>query len=173
MENLIIVGKLGKAHGLQGEMKLVSYQGFEEDVEKAGWFIVNLANQMLPIFVERIRGMGFLIVKIEGFDSKESVKTLENKELYLKKDQLLYNVESYQEGEDTYYGFLKGFELYTSEEESLGFIERVEEYPQQEMAIVLVNGKETLIPLVPDFIEKIDKPLKKIWMHLPEGLLSL
>jgi 16S rRNA processing protein RimM len=173
MEELIAVGKLGKAHGLKGELKLSPAPGFEEDVEQAKCFLVKLSNQMLPLFVEHIRGGGFQILKIEGFDSRESAKSLENKEVYLKKDQLLYDLEVYQAEEGAYFAYLQGFEMLTVEEVSLGCIVRVEEYPQQDMAILERENREIMIPLVPQFIHKISKPMKKIWVNLPEGLLSL
>jgi 16S rRNA processing protein RimM len=173
MENLISVGKLGKAHGLKGELKLTSSPGFEEDVERAKCLIVKLANQMLPLFVEHLRGGGFQIVKIEGFDSRESVKSLENKEIYLREEQLLYDVDAYQAEQEAYFAYIQGFEMLTTEEDFLGFVVRVEEYPQQDMAILQKDDREILIPLVPQFIHKISKPVRKIWVNLPEGLLSL
>ena len=50
-------------------------------------------------------------------------------------------------------------------------ITKVEQYPQQLMAIVIHEGKEILIPLAEAYIEKIDIEKEQIIMTLPEGML--
>jgi 16S rRNA processing protein RimM len=52
-------------------------------------------------------------------------------------------------------------------------IVRVEEFPQQLMAIVIVNDKEIMIPLNDQLISSIDQESKMIRMEIPEGLLDL
>ena len=50
---------------------------------------------------------------------------------------------------------------------------RVEEYPQQLMAVVQPGDKEILIPLSDQLITSIDKPNRVLMMNIPEGLLDL
>lgn len=50
---------------------------------------------------------------------------------------------------------------------------RVEEYPQQLMAIINIENKEILIPLSDQLISSIDKENKIINMIIPNGLLDL
>ncbi|MEP6645691.1 MAG: hypothetical protein ABJC12_01260 [Saprospiraceae bacterium] len=50
---------------------------------------------------------------------------------------------------------------------------RVEEFPQQLMAIILIGSKEILIPLSDKLISSIDKKNRIIHMEIPEGLLDL
>ena len=50
---------------------------------------------------------------------------------------------------------------------------RVEEYPQQLMAIINIENKDILVPLNDQLILSIDKENKIIRMNLPEGLLEL
>ena len=50
---------------------------------------------------------------------------------------------------------------------------RVEEYPQQLMAVVQLGDKEILIPLSDQLITSIDKVDKVLMMNIPEGLLDL
>ena len=52
-------------------------------------------------------------------------------------------------------------------------IERVEEFPQQLMAVVMIDERERLIPLSEQLISSIDKQKKLITMELPEGLLEI
>ncbi len=55
----------------------------------------------------------------------------------------------------------------------LGPIIRIEEYPQQEIAVCIFNEKEVMIPLNPDFIESIDDVQKSILVSLPDGLIDV
>lgn len=50
---------------------------------------------------------------------------------------------------------------------------RVEEYPQQLMAVIKIDNKEILIPLSDQLISSIDKGNKMITMTIPEGLMDL
>ena len=52
-------------------------------------------------------------------------------------------------------------------------IEDIEEYPQQEMAVLKYKEKTILIPLIESFIEREDEANKRIYINLPEGLLDL
>ena len=56
---------------------------------------------------------------------------------------------------------------------SLGKIEEIIEYPQQEMAAISIKEKEVLIPLNEQLIINIDDGTKTISMDLPDGLLNL
>ena len=54
----------------------------------------------------------------------------------------------------------------------LGPIIRIDEYPQQEMAILeKEDGTEVLIPLHEQMISSISQEEGKIFMDLPEGLV--
>lgn len=50
---------------------------------------------------------------------------------------------------------------------------RVEEFPQQLMAIIKIEEKEILIPLSDQLIQEIDKKEKIVRMEIPEGLFGL
>ena len=52
-------------------------------------------------------------------------------------------------------------------------IVRVEEFPQQLMAVIEIDQKEILIPLSEQLITEIDKANRLIRMVIPEGLLEL
>jgi 16S rRNA processing protein RimM len=55
----------------------------------------------------------------------------------------------------------------------LGPIIRVEDFPQQEIAICIVKEKEIMIPLNAEFIDSIDDEQKLVSVTLPEGLVNL
>lgn len=172
-DEMIFAGKLGKAHGLKGELKIYPEDVFEEDLLQMDFLLLQTANQMLPYFIESVRGEGFLIVKFEGCDNRSQAIELEKKDFYFKKDLLLYPIDEYSKEEESEYGFLIDFDVLDTEGKKLGVITTIEEYPQQIMATVLSGEKPFLIPLVKSFIIDINTEKKTIELDLPEGILEL
>jgi 16S rRNA processing protein RimM len=68
---------------------------------------------------------------------------------------------------------LLGYELITDEDENLGPIVEVIEQPHQVLLQVLLDGKEALIPLHQETLDKIDRKAKKVFVSLPDGLLDV
>jgi 16S rRNA processing protein RimM len=56
---------------------------------------------------------------------------------------------------------------------SLGRVVKVYDLPHQPVAAVMINSKEVLIPLLRDFILKVDRAAQIIHMDLPEGLIGV
>lgn len=65
------------------------------------------------------------------------------------------------------------YQIHDQHTDTIFKIERVEEYPQQMMAVIQLKEKEVLIPLSDQLISSIDKENKMIHMDLPDGLLEL
>lgn len=59
------------------------------------------------------------------------------------------------------------------EKKSLGPILEVIEQPHQVLCRLDINGKEVLIPLNEETLQKIDHKKKEIHVQLPEGLLEV
>ena len=43
----------------------------------------------------------------------------------------------------------------------------------QDLVSLQYNGKEVILPIVPEFIEKIDEAAKLIYYKAPEGLIEI
>lgn len=173
MEDLIYAGRLGKAHGLAGELKIFPEAGFEEDLLHMKFLVLEISGQKIPVFIESVRGRGFFIVKLEGYDRREDAASIEKKDFYFKKDLLSGSEEEYEEYETLEFGYLSGFEVRDEDGNFIGKIVRVEEYPHQEMAVVEREGHEVLMPLVENYFLEIDEEEQVITVDLPEGLLDL
>jgi len=66
-----------------------------------------------------------------------------------------------------------GFHLINDDEEDLGEILEVIEQPHQILCSVLLDGKEALIPIHDESLDKIDKKNRKVYVTLPDGLLDI
>lgn len=55
----------------------------------------------------------------------------------------------------------------------IGIFEKVIDLPQQTIALIKNGDKEILFPMIPEFIERVDKEEKILFLNLPDGLVDL
>ncbi|MEM6723110.1 MAG: ribosome maturation factor RimM [Bacteroidota bacterium] len=171
-EDYITIGRTGKAHGLNGEIKISIEDDFLADLDYLEvLFIRRKSGQALPYFLETLRGPG--IAKFEEVDDRETAQRLQHLDLLARKNDFQRELEQTPALDHLVFGFLKGYSIRDEQLGDLGTIVGVEEFPQQEMLIISRKGKEYLIPATEAYFAKIDKAEKSLLLHLPEGLLDL
>jgi len=67
---------------------------------------------------------------------------------------------------------LLGF-MVVNKNEELGEVCEVIEQPHQLLCKIILDGKEVLIPVHEDSLEKIDKKNRKLFLNLPDGLIDI
>jgi len=170
MSKFTEVGRLFKTHGVKGELKCSIEEEYLEDVLSKGLVYVQEGANDIPYFIESIRSSDPFLIKLESVDTKEDAIRVAHTSIKVKTDTLSRIIV---EESDLVYHFLEGYMLIDEEAGRGGEISKVEEYPQQEMAIVTKDDKEFLIPLHEVMIEKVDKEKREIRMRLPFGLLNI
>jgi 16S rRNA processing protein RimM len=110
------------------------------------------------------------ILKLEEFNAPESVKPYNGQEIYLRTEDVKNGPHTDQNTEKLH--GLEGFILVDLNTDLKAEIVAIEEFPQQLMATVVVEGNEYFVPLVEELIEEINAENKTISMHLPEGLFE-
>lgn len=169
MEQYIPVGKTGKTHGTEGELKFFIEENLLDDFLEAPAIFLSVGGKPAPFFIESARGENTLIVKLEEVDTREAAQPLAGVEVLLRKEDITADAT----GPMPDFSFLEGFTITDRKAGEIGRIEEVAEFPQQLMAILTYKGKEILIPLNDAFILHIDEEARRIAMDLPEGLLEL
>ena len=64
-------------------------------------------------------------------------------------------------------------QIFKAEKKLEGKVIEVIEQPHQVLCCILYKGKEALIPIHEESVEKIDQKNKKIFVVLPDGLLEI
>ncbi len=169
MEQYICVGRTGKTHGVEGELKFFIEEEFFDDFLDAPAIFISVAGKPAPFFIKSFRGENNLIVKLEDVDTREAAQQMAGAEVFLRET----DIASGSGGSQPDFSYLEGFIITDREAGELGPIEEVAEFPQQLMAILTYQGKELLIPLNDAFILNINERTRRIEMDLPEGLLGL
>jgi 16S rRNA processing protein RimM len=150
----IIIGKLGKARGLGGELKIIPLTDFEGRFDALTEIFVG-GKLMQVESVNHIGGE--LFVKFKGIDDREFAKNLTNKILTVPRSQ----AAPLEEGE--YYTFdIIGCEVFYGENK-IGVVTDVLKTGSND--VFQVKGdKEILIPALKSVVEKIDVADKKIFL---------
>ena len=167
-EDFIKVGRIGRVHGLRGELKFSAEEDYIEDIIKAQSFLVRLGGQYIPYFVEYLRTTSLL--KLEEVDDKELATLLQHKDVFLPATSIEQIVEPEA---DTPYEDWIGYTIVDEKLGELGKITAIVDLPQHYLAEVLHGEKTIVIPLHDDLIVGLDVERKALLMELPEGILEL
>src|SRR6185437_4787944 len=169
MNNYFKIGKLAATFGLEGQLilehdlgKKTSLKGLENI------FIEETINSFLPYFIEsaKIKNDKEVYVKLEGIASKEEARKFVKKEVWLLEND--FKKFSASAAPISLLGF-----MVINDDDELGEVVEVIEQPHQVLCKIILNGKEALIPVHEDSLEKIDKKNRKLFLNLPDGLLDI
>jgi 16S rRNA processing protein RimM len=163
------IGKLVAVHGLTGELVLKHELGKKTSLKGLNSiFIEERKDSFLPWFIEstKIKNGEEIFLKLEGVNTREAANKLARKDIWLTEtDFKKYAAKSAPAN-------LIGY-IILNEEKPLGAILEVIEQPHQMLCRIEVNGKEALIPLNENTIERIDHKKRQVLVNLPEGLLEI
>jgi 16S rRNA processing protein RimM len=162
----LVVGKLGKPHGVHGEIVLDVYTDFPERLQQG--VTVFVGSKYLPLQVIKCRPHSRgLLMSIDGIQTREEVAELRNQLVYVRTaDRPPLDAGEY------YHHELLGLQMIDEEERILGIVERILETGANDVYIVKdENGAELLIPAIESVILKIDLENNQIFIRLLPGLL--
>jgi 16S rRNA processing protein RimM len=169
MNEYFKIGKLAATFGTDGQMVLQHTLGKKTSLKgMEAFFIEETTDSFLPYFITsaKIKNDREIIIAVEGIDTKEAARFLLKKEVWLaERDFKKFAASSAP------ISFL-GFMIIENQKE-LGEILEVIEQPHQVLCRIMIEGKEALIPVHENSLEKVDKKNKKLYVNLPEGLLDV
>ncbi len=156
-------------HGLNGAVILKHITGSSDWLQKDHVLFAELRKgSHIPYFTTACKAANDeeYIVNLEDVDSMEEAKKLVGKAVYVKEDILSAHAA------DSPLLWI-GFNVVDKEKGSLGPVEDVMQAGPQWLAKITHQGKEALIPLVPEILLDVNIRNKYIRVALPEGLLEV
>lgn len=169
-EDLIKIGKLGKPHGVDGEVAFV-FTDDAFDQEGCDFIFLKIDGIQVPFYIEgyRFKSAAVAIVKLEGVDSIDDAKRLQGIEVWCDKS-FAREEEAAPEPAEA----LTGYEI---RDTNLGHIGTVTGIDAQTENVLLFGvddkGGEIIIPLHDDLIASIDDGGRVITFDLPDGMIDL
>ena len=163
------IGKFVAVHGLKGELLLKHALGKKTSLKGlTAIFIEEKKNSFIPWFIElaRIKNEEEIYIKLEGVNTREAAAKLNQKELWIPE------ADFKKFAAKTAPASLLGYTIVNGKN-TVGAILEVIEQPHQLLCRLEIKGREVLIPLHENTVEKIDHKKKQVMVSLPEGLLDV
>jgi 16S rRNA processing protein RimM len=164
------LGKIVRKYSFKGEViiKLDTDQPeLYEDIEAV---FIDLGKSFLPFFIENklLQKGNQLRVQFEDVHSEKDADSLLKKDVYLP-----LNLLPKLSGNKFYYHEVIGFVLEDVNFGVIGFITSINDSTAQPLFVVKKEMSDILIPMIDDFIQKVDRKNKKIIVKTPEGLIQM
>jgi len=165
-EDVYKIGRLGKPHGIKGE---VSFQ-FDDDIfdrVDTEYLVLEVDGILVPFFLDeyRFRNGSLAFVKFTDIDTLERAAELTGCDVYFPRDKAL------EEDESPLLAFLVGFTIVDAATgQEVGHIVAIDDQTANTL-FELDNGQ--LIPASDDLISNIDTQREQIVMDIPQGLLEI
>ena len=166
----VSLGVIKDSFGLDGTMKIFSTTSNQKQRYKTGSkvFLYNpQTDERTELNVIKFRQNGpFDFLKVNELNTPEEIKLLKGYEIHAIKDEISLEKGMY------FYSDLKGCEVVDINNNILGTVKEVEEYPAQlTLRVGRKGNKDFFVPFVKQFIKSVDIKNKRILIEIIEGLL--
>ena len=132
-------------------------------------YLFEIKKNLVPYFIQYIDFQDKkVVIAFDDIETLDQAKELIGSKLFLP----LNNLPPLEEGQ-FYYHEVINFQINDQNLGELGTITQIYETGNQDLISMQFQGKEILIPLVDDFIIKIDREKNILFVNLPEGLLDI
>ena len=166
---MIRIGKIVATHGINGSLILSHVVGKSTWLKKKHVLLVEMQKgSYIPYFITEFKPNNEkeYIIELEDIDKIEAAKKLVTKQVYVDESIL-----SDFAGQSPLLWI--GFILIDKNIGEIGPIEDVVHSGNQWLAKLTCQNSEVLVPLIDQFIAKVDIKAKTVRVILPEGLLEV
>ena len=169
-EDVYKIGKLGKAHGVKGELSFL----FSDDVfdrVDADYLVLDIDGILVPFFMEeyRFKSNEKALVKFIDIDSEERARQLTGCEVFFPR--------SLSDSDDGYVSWAEiiGFAVIDKlNGQIVGHIKAIDDTTINTLfEIETTAGNDILLPAHEELIHEADMQRREIRMSIPDGLLDL
>ena len=165
-EEVFRIGRIGKAHGVKGEVSLM----FDDDVfdrVDADYLILDVDGILVPFFIDeyRFRSDTTAIMKFCDIDTQERARELTGCDVFFPR------ALTDDDDEQLSLAFLVGFSIVDAETNAI--IGRIAAIDDQTANLLFELEDGRLIPANDDLVTIINTADHQVVMRLPQGLLEL
>lgn len=167
-EEVFHIGRLGKPHGIKGEITFMFTDDVFDRVD-AEYLIIEVDGILVPFFIDeyRFKSNETALMVFDGITTVEQARELTNCEVYFPR-----SLSDHSEDEMTWEEFV-GYQIADLHEGSIGKIVDVDDATENVLFSVDYKGNTILLPAAEELIVDIDHQKRIITTELPEGLLDL
>lgn len=167
-DETILVGKIGAAHGIRGEVRVKSYTDPLDAIADYGPLSLG-DGRTLTIDRMRDQGGGMLVVKFHEIADRNAAERLTNRDLTILRSAL-----PEPEDEETFYhADLIGLDVVDGAGTVIGTIVAVPDYGAGDLLEIRpAEGNTFYLPFTKAFVPVVDVKAKKVVAELPEGFFA-
>ncbi len=159
---LVPLGIVVKPFGIKGWVKVYSYTNVFENFDRDYLYFLDQKRASLPVPVKiedfRVHSKN-VVLKLEGIDDRDSAEKLRNFQVLIPREDLA------PLGEDEfYYGDVIGSEVFVGEDSAGVVVDIIESGASEVLVINTHEGKEVMVPVVEEFVEKIDTRKSRVFL---------
>lgn len=169
-EECFYLGKIVRKYSFKGEVLIKLDTDEPELYTELESVFVDFNNNLIPFFIEQsgLHKSTLLRVRFEDVDTEEKADEIIGLEVYL---PLSFLPEL--DDDQFYYHEIIGFTAEDVNFGKIGTVTGVNDSASQALFEIDRDGKQILIPVNDDFIQKVDKKNKILLLNTPEGLIDL
>lgn len=169
-ENCFYLGKIVKKYSFKGELLVKLDTDDPKIYTQMESVFVEKGKKLIPFFIARssLHKSSLLRVKFEDVNGDEDADLLLGSKLFLPLELLPKLTEN-----QFYYHEIIGFTVEDISFGKVGIVTGVNDSTAQVLFEIDRNGTNILIPLIDNFIKKVDKKKKNILVDVPEGLIEI
>jgi 16S rRNA processing protein RimM len=169
-EDCFYLGKIVRKHSFKGEVVIKLDTDEPELYIEMESVYVDFGNNLVPFFIEKssLHKGNQLRVRFEDVNSEADADAILKSDIYLPLT-LLPKLS----GDQFYFHEIIGFKVVDRIFGEVGIIVKINETAAQPLFEIDREGKEIFIPMVDEFIKKVDRANKTIEVQTPDGLIEL
>ena len=168
-DNLLLLGKVIRPHGLDGLLRIQSYAISEAallDSERI--FLRSASGKICQEKVTAVKPhQNLFLMKLEGISSISQAQKYKGAKIFIEKETLTCD-----EGEYFFYELI-GLEVYLDSGEYVGKIVHIISAGSNDIYVVKEKKKEILIPATYEIVKEVEVDKGRITISAMEGLLNL
>lgn len=176
LDRLTPIGRLGKPHGINGEIN--AYLDVDIDIDSLKRIILMIDGIYVPFFIASIRQKrsDTFIMALDDINNEREAAELTNHPLYvLTSDNVIAEDDIDEDDSGLYASDLIGFTVIDdTTRQTVGEITDIDDSTENVLFVVATPSSATVyLPVADEFITEIDTDRRILRMNLPEGILDL
>lgn len=162
-ERRVLLGRISGAHGIRGEVVIISYTGAAEDIAAYGPLSDAAGRRTFELTNARVAGKG-VIARIAGIKDRNAAEALKGTELYVARAQLPETAEG-----EYYHEDLVGLDAVDEAGTRIGRVVGVNNFGAGDLLEIalLATGKTEFVPFTNEAVPTIDLAARSAVVRLP------
>ncbi|MCK5637099.1 MAG: 16S rRNA processing protein RimM [Flavobacteriaceae bacterium] len=164
------LGRIVKKYSFKGEVVLKLDTDEPDIYENLNAVFLDLGKNLLPFFIKSslLQKGNQLRIQFEDVNNETDADAILKTDVYLP-----LNLLPKLTGDQFYFHEVIGFMLEDINYGEIGIITSINDKTAQDLFVIEKEDTEILIPMIDEFIKKIDRKNKKVIIETPEGLIDM